>query len=662
MKLKVVTRTLLGFAVLLALLLIVALIGQLNMRQLESQLDQTVSRLAPMAEQVNQLSGLLLNSARKVGLHSNSQNRQQAEQLEQEVTSLFSSYSQRIESLSQLAQPYPQIVSGLSQLDQDLNSIKTTSQTQLTLANQAQQAQQLLTNQRQNFNQKWKNFAGDMEFMIEMVEENAEWVVTGMQADIAAFSGSLEKLFYAQNAQQFDSQFSVVSSYYKSLQQKQEQLLKLDPASGEELTSYFELLKQAFANNGLFSNLKNQQLVLSRQNEQLVTLNQQTDQALNLLDNISEQLSQIIAAAHLQAQQSSSSALLQTGLVLLLSIAITLFVAWNVSRQIRLPLANTLAQIKRMVDGDFRTVEGVNAHDEFGQIATHLHELSAQMNQVISQMSNNAKQLAASAKSGLATSEHSHKVIQEQQDQSQLVAVAVSQMEVGVNEVSEQAQQSRDDIGQVNQLTGQSHQAAQSTLATTNQLQTTVVDASQQVSELKQQSDDINRIVDVIQGIAEQTNLLALNAAIEAARAGEQGRGFAVVADEVRGLATRSREATQEILTMIEQLQSRAQHAMDMMVQGETMVGSCINEAEQSSQQLEQVAQLLSAIQQRSENIANNAQDKHTVAVQVANNVEKIVELSELANRDANQTQQISDALQQQSQQQLSELSRFKLG
>ncbi|GDY24456.1 methyl-accepting chemotaxis protein [Agarivorans sp. Toyoura001] len=661
MKLQVVTRTLLGFGVLLALLLVVALIGQLNMRQLETQLDNTVSRLAPMAEQVNQLSGLLLNSARKVGLHSSSQHAEQSQQLEQEVSSLFSSYSQRMSSLSQLAKPYPAILDGLRSLDQDVSNIKTTSLAQLTLGNEALQAQQTLTNQRQNFTNKWKNFPGDMEFMIEMVEENAEWVVTGMQADIGAFSASLEKLFYAQNEAQFNSLFSVINSYNSSLQEKQQQLIKLDPGSAEELSSYFELLTQAFASNGLFDHLKNQQLILTRQNQHLVQLNQQTDTVLLQLDDLSNQLSEIITSAHQTAQQSASSALIQTLAVLLFSVLVTVLVAWSVSRHIRIPLGHTLSQIKRMVDGDFSAYQGKPSNDEFGQIATQLVHLSEQMNHVVSQMNNNAKQLAASAESGLATSQHSHKVIQEQQDQSQLVAVAVSQMEVGVNEVSEQAQQSRDDIGQVNQLTGQSHQAAQSTLATTNQLQTTVVEASQQVSELKQQSDDINRIVDVIQGIAEQTNLLALNAAIEAARAGEQGRGFAVVADEVRGLATRSREATQEILSMIEQLQGRAQQAMDMMVQGETMVGSCIEEAEQSSQQLEQVAQLLSTVQERSEAIANNAQDKHTVALQVANNVEKIVELSELANRDANQTQQVSESLQQQSQQQLSELSHFKL-
>ncbi|MGY5452605.1 methyl-accepting chemotaxis protein [Agarivorans sp. MS3-6] len=661
MKLQVVSRTRLGFAVLLALLLVVALIGQLNMRQLESQLDQTVSRLAPMAEQVNQLSGLLLNSARKVGLHSSSQNDQQSQALEQEVASLFSSYSQRINSLSQLASPFPEIINGLTTLDQQVSAINTTSQAQLSLSTQALQAQAILASQRQNFTKQWAGFQDDTEFLVEMVEENAEWVVTGMQADVGAFSASLEKLFYAQNEAQFASQFSVINSYYKSLQEKNQQLIKLDPDSAEELASYFALLTQAFANNGLFDNLKNQQAVITRQNQQLVQLNQQTDQALEQLDSISSQLSAIIAAAHQQAQDSASSAMIQTVVVLLVSVLVTVLVAWNVSRQIRIPLGQTLSQIKRMVDGDFSAKDNSQSHDEFGQIATQLNHLSVQMNQVVSQMSDNAKQLAASAETGLSTSEHSHKIIQEQQDQSHHVAVAVSQMEVGVSEVAEQAQQSRDDIGQVNQLTGQSHQAAQSTLSTTSQLQTTVTQASQQVSELKQQSDDINRIVDVIQGIAEQTNLLALNAAIEAARAGEQGRGFAVVADEVRGLATRSREATLEILSMIEQLQGRAQQAMDMMVQGESMVGSCIDEAKQSSQQLEQVAQLLSAVQERSEAIANNAQDKHKVAVQVANNVEKIVALSELASSDALQTQQVSESLQQQSQQQLNALSGFKL-
>ncbi|MPW29392.1 HAMP domain-containing protein [Agarivorans sp. B2Z047] len=661
MQISVVMRTLSGFAILFVLLIAVALIGQINIRNLEAQLNETVDRLTPTAELTNRLSGLLLNTAWVIGLHSNTESQEQLSQLENQASSYISSYQDNYQQLLLLTEKYPDLHNLLGPIEANAEATFSATNRQFESHQQWLVANKSVENLRRDFKQQWSGYNEDLEQIAESVDGDAHWIAVDLQADGVVLERQLDEAFYAKTPEQTSQQMQQLKKLYASMIEKRDELEFYIEDDIENVVNYFVLLNKSLNSQGLFSEIDRLVRLTQQQQDNFKQINTQTAEALNQLTLASSTVSLIIAEAKNQASEKSQSAISTMIAVVLASLSISVLVAWSVTSSIKGPLKRTLQQMKQLVEGDFSQQITVERQDEFGQIARQLNSLTEQFNQVIGSMVDSAKQLENSAESGLNASQHSRSIISEQRAQTDIVASAVKAMEQGVQDVSQQANTSRDDIGDVSALTEQGRQAAHTTRKTTTQLKTTILNAAEKVDTLKQSSDDIGSILDVIQGIAEQTNLLALNAAIEAARAGEQGRGFAVVADEVRNLASRTQNSTTEIFNVIEGLQKGANEAVDLMKQGETMVLECLSQAEQSDQQLENIAVMLEQIRAYSQQIATTAEEKMAVASQVANNVQKIVELGHSAHKDAEHNEQASESLKAKSEQQLGQLAIFKL-
>lgn len=292
----------------------------------------------------------------------------------------------------------------------------------------------------------------------------------------------------------------------------------------------------------------------------------------------------------------------------------------------------------QMAAGNLTVHNHYDSHDELGDIADAFNTICDKFRAVVKELGGTTIQLAAAAEeTSVITGESSIRIKQQQSETAQ-VATAMTEMTATVQDVARNAAEAEQSALQADSLTTDGRTVAGQALNATRELVNEVERAAQVIHNLEADSNNIGGVLDVIRGIAEQTNLLALNAAIEAARAGEQGRGFAVVADEVRTLAGRTQESTQEIQSMIERLQQGTREAVTAMQQGQEKAENSLAQVEQADQALEEINQAVSRIKDMNTQIATAAEEQGAVAEEINRNIVSINNLSVQSAQGAEQT------------------------
>jgi aerotaxis receptor len=259
--------------------------------------------------------------------------------------------------------------------------------------------------------------------------------------------------------------------------------------------------------------------------------------------------------------------------------------------------------------------------DSVGQIEFALHMLEAQVGAVVGRIGDASQRLAGHAAQLVEHLQHSHRSTLEQQAETDQVAAAIQQMAASVAEVASHAQQASRTADQAENETREGHQLVGESRSAAQYLAGELARATEVIHQLESHSADISGVLEVIRSIAEQTNLLALNAAIEAARAGEQGRGFAVVADEVRGLARRTQESTQEIQRMISTLQNGARDAVQVMQQSSEHAQNSVDQAQRAAAALDGISLRVNQITEMSLQIASAVEQQSAVSEDINRNI-----------------------------------------
>lgn len=334
---------------------------------------------------------------------------------------------------------------------------------------------------------------------------------------------------------------------------------------------------------------------------------------------------------------------LYSGIVSAFLIAIALGLL--ITRSITRPISEAVASAQRVAEGDLTQTITNHRRDEPGQLLDALAGMQINLRSTLQEIASASDQLASAAEELSAVTDESSQGLVRQNDEIQQAATAVNQMTSAVEEVARNATStsiaSRETSQEAESGRGQVQQAVNAIDAMANDLGS----SSQTVQQLADQVRDIGKVVDVIRGIAEQTNLLALNAAIEAARAGEQGRGFAVVADEVRALAARTQASTGEIESMIGGVQQTANQAVLAMDSSQARAQDTQHLAQAADQALARITEAVAGINERNLVIASAAEEQAQVAREVDRNLSNIQDLSTQTAAGANQTSASSQDL-----------------
>lgn len=346
---------------------------------------------------------------------------------------------------------------------------------------------------------------------------------------------------------------------------------------------------------------------------------------INLLKEVENQQStNFLEQVDILLQQANSD-LIFTIIILILALSLTIIVALSV-------LSNLLKQLKEITTAmtkaknhqDLSARAKVLSSDELGQVASALNETFNTFSHAIDQISNSSIQLSASAQQSANTVNNNSISLQLQRDETAQVATAIEEMSLTVQEVSRNTTDAMTAAHLVNNKAIESQTVVGNSLRTIHDLVDEVNQISSLISGLRTTSATISNVVDVIKGVADQTNLLALNAAIEAARAGEQGRGFAVVADEVRTLAQRTQASTVEIETIVNQLQSETSNANNVIAGSQERANNCITEAQKIESSLTDIVVSISDVNSMIEQIASAAEEQVNVTQEINKNVNDI--------------------------------------
>jgi methyl-accepting chemotaxis protein len=341
--------------------------------------------------------------------------------------------------------------------------------------------------------------------------------------------------------------------------------------------------------------------------------------------------------------ESSAKNNLYIGIVLAFAAALAL--GFFISRMISLPIAEAMIGARRVADGDLTQVMKSNRRDETGQLLTALCEMRLSLRTTIQQIASAADQLASSSEEFNAVTEESSRGLMRQNDEIQQAVTAVTQMTSAVEEVARNAMSTSEASKITSDEAAIGRDQALDAVSAINSVNTEITTSSTIVEELAGQVRDIAKVLDVIRAIAEQTNLLALNAAIEAARAGEQGRGFAVVADEVRALAARTQASTGEIEGMISAVRNSAERAVRAMANSRTLASDTQSLAQATGESLERIATSIAQINDRNIVIATASEQQANAAREVDRNLVNIQDLSTQTAAGANQTSASSQDL-----------------
>ncbi|MCE9792169.1 HAMP domain-containing methyl-accepting chemotaxis protein [Shewanella indica] len=673
MKLNVATRVIAGFAVVTLLLILLGAVSWFTNNELKNTTEVLQQLSIPALKSTGELSETLSEQQRLVlvGYHVPKANK--LPPIQQLFGSQKQSFKAQFASLSKLVQHEPGLKEILPQVERNYQAFINTSERMMADHLSALEQQESLNKQRDQLETTADDAASLLLDLMDL-EQSENTTEREIAASAAALDSNVTNVIstvYDLVATEDRSKYEIIVKELSYISNEAEAKLEYISRHGagvidadilNEMTSELGKLSQHLKGKNSIQAQKAAQLELKASTqaalEQVETDKKNVNQAMAALSGAIETLTNEINAKILASIDSAS---MQTLLVVLVAIVVAIAVSIAVVKPLTASLNRINQALNILASGDLTHKLDDSGEDEFAELSRNCNRLIDSLRGLIRGILDRSNQLAAAAEQTSAVTSQTTIGIQEQKSQVDQVATATTELSSSAQQVSHSADHALSQIKQADEEAQNMRIIAEENRRTIEALADEVAKAGQVINKVHSDSDAIGSILDVIRGIAEQTNLLALNAAIEAARAGEQGRGFAVVADEVRNLASRTQESTQEIQQMIQVLQTGTQEAVAVMEQGRAQANSCVAKTEQANQALEAISESVHQAFDAGTQIANAAQEQNLVSQQVSEKLEHIALISEETASGADQTARSSHQVAQLAEELQASVGEFKV-
>lgn len=347
--------------------------------------------------------------------------------------------------------------------------------------------------------------------------------------------------------------------------------------------------------------------------------------------------------------------------VTLIAVLVAIIIAWLLTRAITRPVNEVVEIANKVASGDLTVEVRSDRGDEFGQLLAAFGAMVTNLRELIREIDTGATSIASSSEELSTVTNQTSQGVAEQQSQTDQVATAMNEMVATVSDVARSAEAAFQAANHASEKSNSGEKSVKETLDFVAELSKQSANVMQQLNGLQTATNNIGTVLDVIKSVAEQTNLLALNAAIEAARAGEQGRGFAVVADEVRSLAQRTQSSASEIETLVDNLVSSAKASVSSMETGIKLAEQTLERAEFAGATIRETAEAVEEIRNHNSQIATAAEQQTSVAEDINKNVTQIRDVGDQSAASAEQVSAASDELAQLAEGLSGRISRFKM-
>lgn len=660
---SVIRRMYSGFAILVALFVITIIFMLDGVGRIHSQLKSITADALPLVSISNDVSVQLLIADKIFKDYLTSQDPQAMTAYSTEFEQQTKTFQQARNQLEQVTKNNPQLTTSI----QALTALEQRYFTEATVAMTNYRLLLLATNERQQSTRQFQQLQTELnigmkEFIneqnnltIEMLSKNYFVKLKETETITLDALASNNETAIAKAIKSNKISVNHLKNTFRSLAIIQP---KLKQAFGESVEQYGLDIGRA---DGVLDQHFEYIQAQHRLYNNIATLAKEINQAMAILSNFNKQANNQMTNTIATADKTYTEVVTKAIIIGIAVIFLALIVGWYLARSVRQPLVAMLKTLEALTSGDMTQRTETSKFIEFSQLSHHINMLAQNLQQILSQISRTSAELSTVAIENHATTAEAKLRLNSQRQQTASAATAMIEMEHSVTDVSKSAQITMERVNEVEQVSATGRDVMTSNINTAHQLSTRLDESVHAVEQLQKMSSNIGSILDVIRNIADQTNLLALNAAIEAARAGEQGRGFAVVADEVRVLAKRTTDSTSEIEAMIKNLQTSSGHAMSMMQSCVTEMDNSISLASNANSSMEEIQAIIIEISDMSTQIAQAAEEQRCTTTEIARSLEDI---SHIADNSYNAMEEMADTgvkLEHLATEQNTLVSRFKL-